>query len=700
MSMEILSPAGHWEAMVAAVQNGADAVYFGAGDYNARRGAKNFTLEELPKAVAYCHLRGVRVYLTVNTLLTDRELAGAADLLREASRCGVDAIIVQDWGVVRLAQAVAPDLPLHGSTQMSVHTLSGVKALSELGLRCAVLARELSGEEIAAICKESPIAIEAFGHGALCMCYSGQCAMSALIGGRSGNRGACAQPCRLPYRVDDGKQGHPLSLKDACLARYLPELLDMGVASLKLEGRMKRPEYVAVITQIYSRLCKEHRGATAEEERTLALAFSRSGFTDGYWRGKRGPEMFGIRPENTPDPGELFAKAKAAYDREDMRRVPVELTARLAAGVPASLTVQDRDGNAVTVTGASPEEARSRGLTAEDVRDRLSKTGGTVFTVENASVEVEEGLHLSAADLNALRREGMEALAERRTALPERRSFPTPSLPKAEVRRERPLLTVSVQRPEQVSKELLAQAPAVVSVPVWLWEQVDPRQGSGETVFSLELPRIWRDRDEPWLLEQMQRAKERGYTAAQIHNIGQIALVRSAGLLPRGDFGLNIFNSMAVEFLQQQGLHSATLSFELRHEQMRDVRKVVPCEAVAYGRLPLMLTENCLVANRYGCKSRDLKGPCAAGHTLTDRRGERFPVCPVFGCRSEIENGKILFLADKPEWERLGLTYARLRFTTETAAECAAVLRRYRGEGDWSPDPKELTRGLFYRGVE
>ena len=279
--MEILSPAGHWEAMVAAVQNGADAVYFGVGDYNARRGARNFTLEELPKAVAYCHLRGVRVYLTVNTLLTDRELSGAADLLREASRCGVDAIIVQDWGVVSLARAVAPDLPLHGSTQMSVHTLSGVEALGKLGIRCAVLARELSGEEIAAICERSPMAIEVFGHGALCMCYSGQCAMSALIGGRSGNRGACAQPCRLPYAMDGGKQGHPLSLKDACLARYMPELLRMGVASLKLEGRMKRPEYVAAITQIYSRLCKENRAATAEVGETQALAFSRGGFTEG-----------------------------------------------------------------------------------------------------------------------------------------------------------------------------------------------------------------------------------------------------------------------------------------------------------------------------------------------------------------------------------------------------------------------------------
>ena len=228
--MEILSPAGHWEAMVAAVQSGADAVYLGFGDYNARRGARNFSKEEFLAAVSYCHLRGVRVYVTVNTLLTDRELPGAAEVLRTASQAGADAVIVQDWGVLRLARAVAPDLPLHGSTQMTIHTLSGVEEGAKLGLRCAVLARELSREEIAYICERSPIAIEVFGHGALCMCYSGQCAMSALIGERSGNRGACAQPCRLPYRLDEGKAGHPLSLKDACLVSHLRELRDMGVS--------------------------------------------------------------------------------------------------------------------------------------------------------------------------------------------------------------------------------------------------------------------------------------------------------------------------------------------------------------------------------------------------------------------------------------------------------------------------------------
>ena len=286
---ELLSPAGGWDSLVAAVQSGADAVYMGFGAYNARRSAKNFTEEEFAQAVRYCHLRGVKVYLTLNTLLTDRELPGAAELLHKASRLGADAVLIQDWGVWQLARQAAPELPLHASTQMSLHTLGGARRAAELGLTRVVLARELSRRDIAAICRDCPAEVEVFAHGALCMCYSGQCALSAVIGGRSGNRGTCAQPCRLPYGVNaPAAGGHPLSLKDANLSPYLQELEDMGVACLKLEGRMKRPEYVAVITSIYRRLLDEKRRPTREEQRQLELAFSRSGW----------PNPLGILPRS------------------------------------------------------------------------------------------------------------------------------------------------------------------------------------------------------------------------------------------------------------------------------------------------------------------------------------------------------------------------------------------------------------------
>ena len=400
---ELLAPAGSREALVAAVQNGADAVYLGVDDFNARRGARNFPPEELRDAVAYCHLRGVRVYLTLNTLVSDRELHALASTARVACEAGVDAALVQDWGVVDTLRRTVPEMPLHASTQMTVHTLSGVREAARLGLSRAVLSRELNRAEIAELCRESPIELEVFVHGALCMCYSGQCAMSAVIGQRSGNRGLCAQPCRLPY---DGR--HPLSLRDNNLADYVPDLMDLGVASLKLEGRMKRPEYVAAVTGIYARLLREHRRPTDAERRQLALAFSRDGFTDGYYTGEKGEAMFGVRPASARWPEDWFAALRADYEREDMRTVPVRFAAKIAADEPITLIAADGDGNMVTTTGAPPEPARTRSITEEEAEQRLRKTGGTAFRVTECIVRAGEDLSVSAASLNALRRDALQ----------------------------------------------------------------------------------------------------------------------------------------------------------------------------------------------------------------------------------------------------------------------------------------------------
>uniref|UniRef100_UPI003AB5B6D0 peptidase U32 family protein n=1 Tax=Dysosmobacter sp. TaxID=2591382 RepID=UPI003AB5B6D0 len=381
MRPELLSPAGSPEALRAAVQNGADAVYLGWGTFNARQGAKNFSDAEFSDALLYCHERGVRVFLTLNTLVTDRELPRALDTAAAAARLGVDAVLVQDWGLFLLLRQMLPDLPVHASTQMSAFTAGAAKLLAADGCERVVLARECSAADTAAICAACPAEIEIFAHGALCMCYSGQCEMSALIGGRSGNRGRCAQPCRLPYAAVGGKKGnpYPLSLKDNCMAASLEEAAEMGVSCLKLEGRMKRPEYVAVVTRIYDRLLSEGRGPTAAEAAELEAAFSRSGFTDGYWQGHTGKDMFGTRPAGAADPRELFEAAKAAYEKGDMRTVGVDLSCTVAAGVPCTLTAADRDGHAVTVTGPVPEAARTRALTGADLEARLRKTGGTAY---------------------------------------------------------------------------------------------------------------------------------------------------------------------------------------------------------------------------------------------------------------------------------------------------------------------------------
>ena len=726
---ELLSPAGGREALAAAVQNGADAVYMGFGSFNARRSARNFSDEEFLAAVRYCHLRGVKVYLTLNTLVTDRELPALAETARRASEYGVDAILVQDWGVYETLRAVIPDVPLHASTQMALHTLSGVEEAARLGMTRAVLARELSGEEIREIAERAPIEIETFAHGALCMCYSGMCEMSAVIGGRSGNRGACAQPCRLRYGWHGKADANPLSLKDANLAAYAGEMAEMGVACLKLEGRMKRPEYVAAVTGIYAALLREHRAPTADEQKKLALAFSRDGFTDGYYRGRRGKEMFGVRPENARWPEEWFGTLRAAYEKEDMRLVPVRFRAALRLGEPMVLTAEASGIALATVCACvgflphgselgltltllvdvlslvAPEAARSRAVTAGEVEARLRKTGGTAFTVSDCAVTAEDGLSVPASALNALRRDALAALEAMRTEIPERREGTFVPAERIKNPTEPPRFTASIYRAGQLTDALVNEGVETVYVPLELLPSVEVEKYRGRTKFAAVLPRVWRTADEEGLREQLRTAKERGVECAVLGNLGHFALVRGLDMELRGDFGLNVFNSAALRFLKEQGLSGATLSFELRHEQLRDISKCIPCEAIVYGRLPLMITENCIVANEFGC--RHFKGrcdalcadsACAGAPELTDRVGERFPVLHAYGCRSELQNGKTLWLADKPEYRKIGLTYARLRFTTESAEECVRVLRAYKGREEYTP--KDITRGLFYRGVE
>ena len=702
MKPELLAPAGSPESLRAAVLCGADAVYLGWGDFNARRNAKNFTDEEFADALLFCHERGVRVFLTLNTLLTDRELPRALETARAACRLGIDAVLIQDWGLFDLLRKTLPDLPLHASTQMSLFTSGGAREAADMGCERVVIARECSGAETAAICKSCGAEIEIFCHGALCMCYSGQCAMSALIGGRSGNRGKCAQPCRLPYGIDEKAGGYPLSLKDSCLADDLAEAADMGVACLKLEGRMKRPEYVAVITGIYARLLEENRRPTAAEEAALEQAFSRSGFTDWYWRGRKGAGMFGTRPENAPEPKELFAAARTAYEKDSARTVPVRLTCRIAAGEPISLTAEDHDGHAVTVTGAVPEAARNRAVTAEEVAERLKKTGGTAYRCQDAEASVEDGLALSAAAVNALRRDALAALTDARTAVPHRRELPVPAEPQNTCAADAPALTVSVTSLAQLSEELLTMGPAVVYVPLEELAAADALPAY-DGVWCAVLPRIWKDPDEPLLAEWLTHAKALGVTAAAVGNLGHLPLLRGSGLTLMGDLGLNVFNARSAEFLRGKGLASACLSFELRGAQIRDMAKPLPAEAVVYGRLPLMITENCLIKNKTGCRL-DAKGsavpdcgPCRRQHLLHDRTGAKFPLLPAFGHRTEIQNCKSVYLADRADWNQLGLIYARLRFTTESAEECVRIFRAYR---DGAQPEGEYTRGLFDRGVE
>ena len=693
--LELLSPAGSMESVAAAVQNGADAVYLGYGDFNARRNAKNFTRDEAAQAIAYCHLRGCRVHFTLNTLLTDRELPAAAQVAADAGALGADAVIVQDLGAARMVRQVSPDLPIHGSTQMTVHSLDGVKACADLGMERVVLSRELSRDAIEYICLRSPIEIEVFAHGALCMCYSGQCFFSSVIGGRSGNRGLCAQPCRLKYGWKGRADGYPLSLKDMSLVHHLRDLRKMGVACLKLEGRMKRPEYVAIVTRVYALALKEDRPPTPEELSALAQAFSREGFTDGYFLDRKGPAMFGTRQEES-EPRELFAQARATFENSESRKEPIRMYAMVRAGQPAQVGAEDGAGHLATVSGPVPEQARSVPLTEEKVEGQLTRTGGTPFRCQQVVARVEPGLSLPLSALNALRRQALEELGRQRAAPPQRKAGELHPGVRFPNRKAPPVFTLALRTADQLSPELLRLNPALIYLPAWEWaarpERAEAARSAGVPVAAL-LPRVCWDRAKKELDRDLERLRTLGISQVLAGSLDMVRHGLELGFQVRGDYGLGVYNSQTMKELKRLGLRSVTASFELKLAQIRDLSKALDTELIVYGRLPLMLTENCIIHNRSG------QHTCTSVNQLTDRKGERFPVVKAFGCRNEILNSKKLFLADKrSDWQSLGLWAVRLQFTTENARECVQVLERYLGQNKYQPN--EYTRGLYYRDVE
>ena len=692
--LELLAPAGSMEALRAAVQNGANAVYLGCGQFNARQSAKNFTPQSLAEAVKYCHVRGVAVHLTLNTLVSDKETPDVITLIRHAAQCGVDAFIVQDLGVVRLCREIAPDVPVHGSTQMTIHSLPGVRLCAAWGFTRVVLSRELSREEIRYICANSPIEIEVFGHGALCMGYSGQCYLSSAIGGRSGNRGRCAQPCRQSYGYDRWQNRYPLSLKDNCLVHYVKELEAMGVASLKLEGRMKRPEYVAAVTQVYRRAI-DTGVVTPAMDKQLMDAFNRQGFTDGYYTGQIGSHMFGIREERNENQP-WMKEIRQTYETAENGLVPVVFHMSVHPE-GSQLSVTDPEGRVVTLNGPQPEAARTVMLTQEDLVSRLSKTGGTPYRCLNVIANVTPGLILSAAAINALRRDALNLLTAQRARHREPALRKPEKLSKYPGIKSHPELTIQVTTKEQITGKLLKMAPAMLYVPVHILAE-DPE-------FTLRLtqkvpvcavaPRIVHDGELENLKTALLRVRQYGVQDVLIGNLALLVIARECRMQIRGDFGLNLFNSGAMEVARALGMTSACLSFEMTLPQIRDVSKAVPSEILVYGRMPLMLTENCLIRGKTG------QCTCHLGSAkLTDKTGAEFPIIKDGNsCRSVLLNGKKLNLLDRQsDLSKLGLWATRVYFTTESPKEVDRVLASVLNPMPF--DPGASTRGLYLRGLD
>ena len=656
---ELLAPAGSYDALLAAVEAGADAVYLGGLSFSARANATNFDEEAAARGVEYCHTFGVKVYAAMNTLLFDRE---GEEFLKTAAafyRMGVDALIVADLGGMRLLRRFIPDMPIHASTQASVHSVEGARQMAALGCSRVVLARELSLDNIRAFATHGSVETEIFIHGALCVSHSGQCLLSSMIGGRSGNRGACAQPCRLPY----GK-GYPLSLRDLSTADHIPALIDSGVSSLKIEGRMKSPSYVFGAVEIYRRLLDGRRAATKEENRRLRELFSRDGFTDAYLRGKPTEPMTGRRSEEDKSTGRALPPPPPPS-----RRARLTAEAQISEGAPATLTLVREDGRTATAIGDTPAAAKNAPLTAAGVKDRLAKMGGTLYTLapEDIRLTLDEGLNLSPASLNALRRDALAAFS---APDPVRSAFVLPEgagrIPAhtSEVS-EKPFRTALFFNPAvyaALGEEELSYFD-ICFLPLFRYGEVSKRPS------GVYLPPVVTDREHPAVLAAMERAKKDGAIYALCGNLGMLSAVKEAGLIPVGDFRLNATNRESVETLFELGFERLILSPELTLPRLRDIGAG---SVIVYGRLPLMLLERCFIRENFGCEN------CNRA-SLTDRRGARFPLLREYPHRNLLLNSLPTYLGDTRD--RLAdcrVGGEHFLFTVESAEEVCRVMADYR----------------------
>lgn len=676
-AMEILAPVGGREQLLAAVRCGADAVYLGAKGFNARRNAENFEEAGLAEAVAYCHARGVRVHVTVNTLVTDDELPALADTLREVAASGADAVIVQDLAVAQLVQAHCPGIAMHASTQMTIHNAAGARALEVLGFSRAVLARELTLDEIASIHAASSIELEAFVHGALCMGVSGACYLSALLGGRSGNRGLCAQPCRLDFDADG--RAFALSLKDLSALAHTEALQRAGICSLKIEGRMKRPEYVAAATTA----CRQALAGEPYDIQTLEAVFSRGGFTDGYLTGKRGLSMFGIRSKEDVQASQRVIGQLAGLYRRERPAVPVDMRLALHAGAPATLAASDGI-RTVTVQGDVAQVAQSTATDPERARRSLSKTGESPFYLRTLALDNDGGLMLPAAALNAMRRDALgQLLALRETPTPKAfAEAPLPALP-AHQAPSSPALRLRFESKAQLWDGIRAEK---IILPI---EEIDADLLAvyGPRLLG-ELPALVFPGDEARVRKSLAALAAQGLAGALCHNLGMVQMAKDAGIAPHGGYGLNILNGVALARYAQLGLADATVSFELHAQKIGRLPGMLARGAVAYGYLPLMQLRCCPAQGKDGC------GACDGRPHLTDRMGIRFPLLCHRRAYATLLNSVPLSLAGETA---RGVDFITLRYTIETAAECRRVAECFM-EGKPLDTPR--TRGLYHRALQ
>ncbi|MBQ9355364.1 MAG: U32 family peptidase [Clostridia bacterium] len=677
---EILAPVGNFESLSAAVRCGADAVYFGYKDFSARRNAVNFSLEEMKEAVKYCKSAGVKAYLTLNIAIKDNETEEAFDIAKSAYLSGVDGLIVSDLGLADMIHKALPEIELHASTQMSINSPSGLKILKELGFCRVVPAREMSKKELAEFCAEAKklnMEVEVFVHGALCMCLSGQCLLSSVLGARSGNRGLCAGPCRLPFGVKNGT-GYDLSLKDLSLISHIGELADMGVTSFKIEGRMKRPEYIAATVTACRNMVDN--GAVPEElNEMLKNVFSRSGFTDGYFTEKLGKNMFGTRnKDDVIKSKETYAFLHNLY-RNEFSRIPVNIRLEIKENKPVKLEISS-EKYAVSVLGKLPEYAENVSVTKEAIIKQISKLGGTPYYLETAEIDIQNGLFFSNKDLNELRRKAVSELTEKYSEIPDRKVFSFDFKATDKKRTEKPKIYAKFLDLKEIPNDLSGVEMLII-----------PLEKVGEDLpefknIAVEIPKF--TCNENYIKEKLKIAEQKGIKTAFCDTLSALETAKEMSFETIGGIGLNVLNEKSANVLKRLGVKGVMLSAEMLLKRANSFKFDGEKGIFAYGRLPLMAFKNCPLKNGRECKDCDKQG------VITDRKNTEFPIrCRAF--YSEMFNSKPIYIADRLS-EICNVDFLVLSFTTESSAEAKNIVERYL----FSEDPiNDYTRGLYYRDV-
>ncbi len=676
-SFEILAPVGAKEQLYAAVRCGANAVYLGAGNFNARRNAENFTDNDLKDAIKYCHLRNVKVYVTLNTLVFDKEMNALYDCIKNIAKCGADAVIIQDFAVFDAVKAICPDMPVHASTQMAVHNISGAKFLEKLGFSRVVLARELTLNEIKLIRENTTVELEVFVHGAHCMSTSGNCYLSAMLGERSGNRGLCAQGCRLNWQNRHGRE-YALSLKDMSYLDSINELQKIGVESFKIEGRMKRPEYVAAaVSSLKKAMNNEFYDRTI-----LRSVFSRNGFTDGYLKGERNVSMFGFRNKEDVTSAQPILKELEQLYKDDIRPNKTVAKLILKKDEPTELTFTCNN-ETVTVTGEIPQEPRTSPLSYEIALRNLSKLGDTSLYLDSLTFENEDSLTLPASAINALRRNGAELLEKELCKVNYNINDAIPQT-KAET-------VIQPKRETRIRLESFSQYSEIFNKVDMLILKIDDIIKYKDEIELLpvkicaELPALIYPENEDKVLSQLKEIKKIGIVRGSTGNISGIALLKKAGFHICGNHGLNITNSVSLKKYKDLGLDDITFSFELTEKAIKNMTGTIKSGAYVYGHLPLMLLRACPQKGENGCEK------CNGVSELTDRKGITFPLICHNKVYSVLYNSVPLYIGDKnlPD-----LSFATLYFTKETKTACENIFKAYLQNKNIEG---KKTNGLFYR---